>query len=149
MCYGSLSNTRSGQTEPDCYEHMEHCQSWVEVSPPVSFSPLTGRGSKTPRYPLSNCPWGQILHWSNMNQAVRAVEHFSDRDCGRADRDTEHTAWHADSQSPYRNIRSWQIGLGGGGGGGRRPGRLTAHVKFIVSHGLGGNTSPLRDVSEK
>lgn len=38
---------------------------------------------------------------------------------------------------------------GNGAGDGRRTGRLTVHVKFIVSHGFRGNTSPLRDVSAK
>ncbi len=43
---------------------------------------------------------------------------------------------------------AWAAGKGGGRWW-AQAGRLTAHVKFIVSHGLRGNTSPLRDVSEK
>lgn len=118
----SSSNTRSGQTELHRYEHVERCQSRAEVTLPVSFSPLTRRGKQTPRYPLSNCPRGQILHWSDMNQAEWAEQPVPDRDwesAAGADRDTEHTAWHADSQSTYRNIRSWQIGPGGREGRGR------------------------------
>ncbi len=111
----------SARATPDldklhCYEHVEHCQSRAEVTLPLLFSPLTRRGRQTPIYPLSNCPRGQILHWSDMNQAERAEQPLSDRDwesVAGADRDTEHTARHADIQSTYRNIRSWQIGLGG------------------------------------
>lgn len=139
-------------TAMNAWSAANHEQKWPYRS---HFHPSPGR--QTPRYPLSNCPRGQILHWSDMNQAERAEQPLSDRDwesAAGADRDTDHTAWHADSQSTYRNIRSWQIGLGGregreGAGGGRRTGSLTAHVKFIVSLGLRGNTSPLRDVSEK